>query len=245
MFPTHRLLLVALGLTLHGRVDTGRIIGGHKAAAHSRPYMALLELAQADGNTAYCGGFLLREDFVMTAAHCQASNYTVYLGLQSYRQKDKAQKLNAATAYPHGDYDNKIFQNDIMLLKLSTEAKLTNNVKTVDLGRADAIDPGPCAVSGWGETAIESQMSFDLMEGSVKLVDGAECAKDKSYCSHGAAKPGKGDSGGPLVCGDGSGEAYGVISRYHGPLKRYYYVKISDYFEWIDSIMKNGSQPAI
>lgn len=52
-------------------VHTGEIIGGHEAVPHSRPYMVVVKghLANKRKN---CDGFLLNEDFVMTAAHCQA-----------------------------------------------------------------------------------------------------------------------------------------------------------------------------
>ena len=46
---------------------------------HSRPYMVLLERYMQDGKTKHCGGFLLNEDFEMTAAHCMAwSVFTLY-----------------------------------------------------------------------------------------------------------------------------------------------------------------------
>ena len=54
-------------------VYTEEIIGGHEVRPHSRPYMVLLEKHTENG-TSYCGGFLLSEDFVMTAAHCQAKS---------------------------------------------------------------------------------------------------------------------------------------------------------------------------
>uniref|UniRef100_A0A672YWX2 Peptidase S1 domain-containing protein n=1 Tax=Sphaeramia orbicularis TaxID=375764 RepID=A0A672YWX2_9TELE len=52
---------------------TGKIYGGHEAVPHSRPYMALLE-TMVNGKTHHCGGFLLNEEFVMTAAHCHLSS---------------------------------------------------------------------------------------------------------------------------------------------------------------------------
>uniref|UniRef100_A0A4W6C4Y0 Peptidase S1 domain-containing protein n=1 Tax=Lates calcarifer TaxID=8187 RepID=A0A4W6C4Y0_LATCA len=55
-------------------IHTGQIYGGHEAVAHSRPYMVLLERHMQNGETYYCDGFLLTEDFVMTAAHCQAKS---------------------------------------------------------------------------------------------------------------------------------------------------------------------------
>uniref|UniRef100_A0A8D2H9M4 Cathepsin G n=1 Tax=Urocitellus parryii TaxID=9999 RepID=A0A8D2H9M4_UROPR len=42
------------------------IIGGHEAKPHSYPYMAYLR-AQTSRGGHTCGGFLVREDFVMTA----------------------------------------------------------------------------------------------------------------------------------------------------------------------------------
>ena len=53
-------------------VQTGKIIGGHEAEAHSRPYMVLLEMKMWEDETRYCDGFLISDEFVVTAAHCQA-----------------------------------------------------------------------------------------------------------------------------------------------------------------------------
>uniref|UniRef100_A0A3Q0TB97 Peptidase S1 domain-containing protein n=1 Tax=Amphilophus citrinellus TaxID=61819 RepID=A0A3Q0TB97_AMPCI len=55
----------------HHLIHSGKIVGGHEAVPHSRPYMVLLERHMSNGQIKYCGGFLLNEDFVMTAAHCQ------------------------------------------------------------------------------------------------------------------------------------------------------------------------------
>uniref|UniRef100_A0A8U8C1F4 Uncharacterized protein n=1 Tax=Geospiza parvula TaxID=87175 RepID=A0A8U8C1F4_GEOPR len=44
----------------------GQIIGGRKADAHSRPYMAYLEIKNGRNTTA-CGGFLIRPDAVLSA----------------------------------------------------------------------------------------------------------------------------------------------------------------------------------
>ena len=48
---------------------SGKIIGGHEAKPHSRPYMVFLQ-SKTSGEPYICGGFLVREDFVLTAAHC-------------------------------------------------------------------------------------------------------------------------------------------------------------------------------
>ena len=58
----------ALGLCV-----PGEIIGGTESKPHSRSCMAYLEIVTSQGKQEACGGFLLRRDFVLTAAHCAGS----------------------------------------------------------------------------------------------------------------------------------------------------------------------------
>ncbi|XP_017262624.1 granzyme B(G,H)-like [Kryptolebias marmoratus] len=233
------LAVLMLVLTFAGQAHAGKIIGGHEAKPHSRPYMVLVERKTPEKPIEHCGGFLLNEDFVMTAAHCKAKSYNVFLGMHSYHDKEK-QELPVKQHFPHEDYNETDFTNDIMLLKLSSKAKFTNNVKPIDL--ADSTDdplPKSCSVAGWGWTSKENNMmSPNLMEVNVTLIDKRCCAKKNVFCSKGKKGPGKGDSGGPLVC---EGKAYGVVSanKYltNGSML-YKYTKIADNQEWIDDIMK-------
>ncbi|KAM4740019.1 granzyme-like protein 2 [Anableps anableps] len=237
--------LAALMLVLNVKVqvDAGKIIGGHKVAAHSRPYMVLLAAKIGNGRTKHCGGFLVREDFVMTAAHCKAKSYTVFLGLHSNHDKNY-QTLSVKEEFKHGYYDEHNYRNDIMLLKLSSKAKLNNNVKLIALAdKSDVSVPKSCIVSGWGQTNLENKnMSLTLMEANVTLIENEMCTMEKVYCSKGDTGPGQGDSGGPLVCE--GGKAYGLVSASRelpSGSMLYKYTMIPDYSQWINSIMKNNS----
>ncbi|XP_028443780.1 granzyme B-like [Perca flavescens] len=228
-----QLLILILALTLDGQVHTGEVIGGREAVPHSRPYMVLLEQRMPSGNKKNCGGFLLNEDFVMTAAHCQASSYTVILGVHNVYSSNGIQRSSVVQTFPHKDYDETDLSNDIMLLKLSSKANFSTNVQPIALaGQGDGSLPKSCIVSGWGRTDKHiKHMSLVLMEANVTI--STECEKEKSYCTEGETGPGNGDSGGPLVCEDG--KAYGVVSS--GYLNKYSYAKIPDYRSWIDLIM--------
>ncbi|KAG8003572.1 Granzyme E [Nibea albiflora] len=214
MFIRCELAILILALTLDGQVHTEKIIGGHEAAPHSRPYMVLLKGTRKDGSTLICGGFLLNEDFVMTAAHCNPT--TVLLGVHDYHNSNGVQRIGVKQVFRHKDYDEPTLKNDIMLLKLKSRVSFNENVKPITFASHDnGCLPESCTVAGWGDTVKNrnnSKRIFSpvLMEADVTLIDNEHCQKEKLYCSEGETGPYVGDSGGPLVCEDG--KAYGVVS---------------------------------
>ncbi|KAM9357793.1 granzyme B-like [Symphorus nematophorus] len=233
-----KLVILILTLTLDGQVHTGEIHGGHEAVPHSRPYMVLLKRHMHDGSTIHCDGFLLNKDFVMTAAHCHASSFTVLLGVHNVYKHDEIQHVDVKQAFPHEGYNANDYKNDIMLLKLSSKANFSKNVKPIALAnQSDVSLPTSCLVSGWGSKDNSNYMSSVLMEVNVTLIDNEQCPKEHSYCSKGTTGPGWGDSGGPLVCEDE--KAYGVVScgfNSNG-LTTHAFLKIPDYTDWINSTM--------
>ncbi|XP_052587998.1 granzyme F-like [Peromyscus californicus insignis] len=60
---------VLILLTLFLPLGAEEIIGGHEVKPHSRPYMAYVTFLD-DGKMMLCGGFLVKDNFVLTAAHC-------------------------------------------------------------------------------------------------------------------------------------------------------------------------------
>ncbi|XP_050933449.1 granzyme G isoform X11 [Lates calcarifer] len=193
--------------------------------------MVLLEQHTEDGGKSHCGGFLLNEDFVMTAAHCQAKSYTVFLGVHDMNKVTGIQRISVKDTFPQKDYNKMEHKHDIMLLKLSSKANVSNTVRPIALAdQGNGSLPKSCSVSGWGRNDRNSKyMSLKLMEVSVTLTDNELCRGKKIYCSEGEAGPGEGDSGGPLVCEDG--KAYGVVSYTFNPAggpSIYAYTKIPE-----------------
>ncbi|XP_042076687.1 granzyme A-like [Haplochromis burtoni] len=62
--------------------DGSEIIGGNEVKPHSLPFMALLE-----GNKGNCGGILIDEAWVLTAAHCDKVNDLMLLKLNKKVKK--------------------------------------------------------------------------------------------------------------------------------------------------------------
>eukprot|EP00063_Salmo_salar_P029420 XP_014004255.1 PREDICTED: granzyme B-like isoform X2 [Salmo salar] len=179
------LLLILLFYT---QVHAGRIYGGKEAVPHSRPYMVLLEKAVTNNlKPGSCCGFLVREDFVMTAAHCNGRSIKVKLGVHNVQQ---GQEMLVKQAFPHPNYDEE-YNNDIMLLKLEEIAVFTDRVRPIGLPLTkDEEVPKDCLVSGWGHTIRNvKQGSPVLQDLNVTLDENQLCSDNHQVCSSGLNGP--------------------------------------------------------
>ncbi|KAK7126830.1 hypothetical protein R3I94_018119 [Phoxinus phoxinus] len=213
------------------------IVGGKVSIPHSRPYMVYIHDTQSK---AICGGFLVREDFVMTAAHCNHNHLKVYLGVNDTHFLPDGV---AVQPFPHLQFNNTP-GHDIMLLKLKTPATLNKTVKTIALPKTENPKHATlkdCMVMGWGlQDYHHGSLSMVLKEANVTMLDSKNCGTSDTVCSGGKTGPAGGDSGGPLVCGD---VAEGIVSYYIRESNGEYctrYTEISQYLEWIREKMNNN-----
>ncbi|KAM6042935.1 mast cell protease 1A-like [Theristicus caerulescens] len=220
------LLLLTSAFLLVPWAGAGRIIGGREAKPHSRPYMAYLSIGSESGRS-QCGGFLVRPDAVLSAAHCVAGktklNITVTLGAHNIDKREPSQqKFHVHHWVIHPNYSEDTLENDIMLLKLKSKAKLTKEVSYIRLpSHNERVEPGTlCKVAGWGWTSTTREKTSVLMEVDLKVQSEKVCEKSfkRNYlqlsmiCAgdeDGKKSTFRGDSGGPLVC---NGKAHGIVS---------------------------------
>ncbi|XP_004609481.2 granzyme B-like [Sorex araneus] len=246
------LLLFLLSTALSPRTEAGEIIGGHEARPHSRPYMAYLKIYDKNTHkTTQCGGFLIRKDVVLTAAHCHGSSINVTLGAHNIQKWERSWQeiwTRKAIVHPSFNYDKRF--NDIMLLKLQRNARLTKEVGLLSLPDSQTpLRPGQvCSVAGWGQVNRKAHLSATLQEVEITVQEDAKCKGRGRYKKYDGAsqlcigdpkkKKGtiQGDSGGPLVCDN---VAQGIISygkRNGSPPQ--VCTRISSFMPWIKDTLR-------
>nr|XP_023395827.1 granzyme-like protein 2 [Loxodonta africana] len=193
-----------------------------------------------------CGGFLVREDFVMTAAHCYGRNMSIILGAQNIKKKEETrQDILVLQAFPHPEYSNISRFNDLMLLKLKQKAHLNSAVKTITLPQSqDWVMPNQmCSVAGWGYLA-NGNCSDTLQEVDLQVQNKETCQRIYKYYNDSIhlcvgnpqrmKKTERGDSGGPLVCNN---VAQGIVCLGYKIKVPTIYTRISSFLPWIQKIM--------
>ncbi|XP_048020030.1 granzyme B(G,H)-like [Megalobrama amblycephala] len=244
------LLLASLlpHLTFTDHVNVG-IVNGRKTTPHSRPYMVSI---QKRGEH-FCGGFLISDQYVLTAAHCWTGLefLTVVVGADDLRESKSSDHIRVESSIPHPDYNTSTEENDIMLLKLEKKVRMKKEVGLISIPKKEVeIKAGTlCAVAGWGLLKPDGkEISNELMEADTTVLSQAECKKkwgshyigQQMICVYGKGGTCKGDSGGPLICG---GTAVGITSfgdhHCNSPDGPNVYTKISAYINWINNVIGN------
>ena len=260
--------LLALVLTLGfasqqaGNVDanTDRIIGGEEVQPGAYPWMAALVNANDPDalNGHFCGGALIAQEWVLTAAHCFESDdptqVDVVLGRHTL-SSNEGQRHSVAQIILHPNYDENTNDSDIALLRLAT-ASAQPTISVITPATANLANPGVNAiVAGWGNMDPDGGQNFPdaLQQVTVPIISNETCNSPQSYdggitdnmlCA-GFAAGGQdscqGDSGGPLMAPNAGGNGWvhvGVVSfgaecaqpNFYGV-----YARVSMFHAWVES----------
>ena len=235
---------------------TPRIVGGRPAQRNEYPWMVALFYSDCNPiDCQFCGGALVRPNWVITAAHCAATvggstPIDVFLG--STDLKDQGERIRVAEVIIHEDFDPDTLDNDLALLKLESSS-IQPTISVIEGGDPSGLTtPGNIStIIGWGHTSENGESSQMLLEVSVPIVsnevaNNAYQAMGSSVTDNmiaaGIEAGGKdacqGDSGGPFLVKDQKNNwlLAGVTSWGIGcarPGLPGIYTRLSNYNTWI------------
>ncbi|XP_077978806.1 coagulation factor IX-like [Glandiceps talaboti] len=197
-----------------------RIYGGRDTKKGKWPWMVMLY--HAGKNKSFCGGALLNQQWVITAAHCveavraDQSDIKVLLGKYHSTKSDlEESEFKVKEMLVHPDYDLKTFDSDIALIKVRGKANYTDYIGPVCLPDVDVAkkvlqSTASGWVTGWGKTNTQNTAA-KLQKVKLEIFDHTECAKrlfdpvtDNMFCAYPKSANKrkdacKGDSGSPFV----------------------------------------------
>lgn len=231
-----------------------RIINGRDASARDWPFIVQLQVQTSQG-TGLCGGSLISQEWVLTAAHCysEGANISVHRVASNGTAKGQTFSVRKAILHPRYGEKNGALVNDLMLLKLSKPADIPNSRLALLPSVANEQKLAPlrtCAeVAGWGVQSEQGSAAERLSNVNVKQLPTSLCKtaygngiSSKLHVCAGYEQGGKdscqGDSGGPLIIRDGpTGHLLiGVVSFGRGCARAGYpgvYGRTSAYRDWI------------
>ncbi|XP_035788749.1 chymotrypsin-2-like [Anopheles albimanus] len=241
-----------LGEAQHAPIrHQNRVVGGQDADEASAPYQVSLQLPDSGH---FCGGSILNEHWILTAAHClkekDAADLEVLAGTNSLREG--GQRYRVDRLYSHSRYNRPQFHNDIALLHLAAPIQFSSKIQSIEYSEHALPANVTVRLTGWGLLDVWGPMPTLLQTIDLRTLTNTECKKRVQLNPHnvdighvctltiqgeGACN---GDSGGPLVLED---KLVGVVN-FGIPCATGVpdmFARVSYYHDWIRTTIANHS----
>ncbi|XP_044743692.1 serine protease nudel [Chrysoperla carnea] len=233
-----------------------RVVGGHASKPAAWPWVIAL---YRDG-VFHCGGVIVNENWIMTAAHCVDKFWQHYYEVQAgmlrrFSFSPMEQIRSVEYVIVHQSYDRSSMKNDLALLRLHSPLAFNRwirniclpNIKSAGANWSWGPSPGTaCTAVGWGATFEHGPDPDHMREVEVPILATCKHRLDREgaeICAgfeEGGRDACQGDSGGPLLCLNPITKnqwfVAGVVSHGEGcarPDEPGVYTRVAMFIEWI------------
>ncbi|GJQ80488.1 hypothetical protein Trydic_g12383 [Trypoxylus dichotomus] len=169
-------------LTTQSLVDQGihhagsfRIIGGKVAPIAAYPFMASLRQYP---NEHFCGGTIITNVWVLTAAHCVdgLSPVNMFVVVGTNKLNSGGISVKVRTTIIHSFYNKPVYlSNDIAMLQLDFPLTYSATIAPVTLDHVDPYSTVEVIMIGWGTTWYQGLRSNNLRELPTKTLPQTRC----------------------------------------------------------------------
>lgn len=244
---------------------SSKIINGELAKEGQFPHVVQLAIKRTNA-TKYCGGSLLNDRWVLTAAHCCRDMISARAYLGSTFMRTMPVKMRIVDASIHPLFKN-INAHDIALLKLERPVDFNDRILPVSLPSRqedpiESIESTTLMVPGFGLTQNASQSNIYLRFVRMTPISNEECSNEWGWlfkksllCANGLTSLNhttcNGDSGNGLVLKtEAKSTVYGIVS-YGAPGcvgRPKVFTRVASYLDYISSVtgieIENSSNAA-
>ncbi|PZV40149.1 serine protease [Mesorhizobium kowhaii] len=241
---TRRHALFGIAAALFGAKHAHAVILGKPTTSKEYPWHVKLNIVEGDGYIPLCGGSVIGERWILTAAHCVA-DLTVDQ-VKAVVVDSVSLDVKELIVHPRYNKDDDTFEHDVALVRVHSTRPAA--VISLPSPRTHLRSGEPLIVIGTGKTE-DGEESDQLREGKVPYVSNKMCSGKYDGISPGMMCAGtesggtdacQGDSGGPLIKYDSEGSAIlvGIVSNGEECGKTCgVYTRVSYYREWIMETM--------
>ncbi|XP_013100070.2 chymotrypsin-2 [Stomoxys calcitrans] len=234
---------------LHSKFGS-RIVGGEIAPEAYAPWQVSLQNIYGGH---FCGGAIIADRYVITAASCVAGlqKNQIQVVTSTNDWMGLAWMYEVSEIIVHCNFDKPMYHNDIALLKLATLIAYDEKTQNITIAELDELEDGETlTMTGWGYEAVGEYYPNDLKKLSGTLISNEECKRvyaqyaddvDEGHlCVKQPAGSGAchGDTGGPLL--NSKGQLVGV-GNWGVPCAHGFpdvFARLSFYNDWIRTSIK-------